>query len=160
MRFRHTGATLEHEQDREHSSDTATAVPEWAVDYINKWISILILHDWRIGVRLVSAADLDDARARVYVSPDIRRATIELCDEIPDEAGDDELDEWQRDIIHELVHVFTARMTTLVEDTILSRLGAEARDLMRDVWLREYEPVVEGLTSVLRRIEEGRSANV
>lgn len=131
----------------------ADNVPEWASRYIRTWWERLLLHEWAIHVRLSPHPDEDGSggtKAVVALFPDIRRANLEIRDDIT--ADPDE--EWQLTIIHELLHIRLGQMTNHVQETLLAELPPAARESHDRVFRSLVEPAVDLLAHTLRELEK------
>lgn len=139
----------------EDAMTTDSNVPKWAMDYINEWRDILYLYEWRLRVNLSPHPDEDASgctKASVRVWPAVLIAEIEIRDDIPD-APDAE---WQKTLIHELLHIRWGRATDMVDNDFLPQLSPGARDIAEKAFEREIEPVIEIMAHVLHGLKHGR----
>jgi hypothetical protein len=123
-------------------------VPEWVIDCITEWKSTLLLQEWTFETSLSPHPGGDGSghtSAHITLWPDIRRAQLEIRDDIPDESTR----EWRKTIIHELVHVRLAGITELVNQELIPELPGNAQEIAAAVFRREVEPVVELLAGIL-----------
>lgn len=133
-----------------------TAVPAWAKEYVAAWRDRLLLASWQIRVGTSDAPGGDtNVLGHVELYPEILTAHITFRGDIAAEPDD----EWQRTIIHELVHVRLAEATELVRDDILPELGAAAERIAFAAFRRAVEPAVESLAHVLWRLENNDSSD-
>lgn len=130
-------------------------VPEWVKEEIAKWQGILRLDGWEIKPSVKQFDGCPVAYAKVL--PDVWMVEIVFDENVPDTIEGDIEGEWRKTIIHELVHVLTARIHYFVEDDVLTQLSPQARDIAVAMFRRELEPVVERVARVLYEINEGKA---
>ena len=132
-------------------------VPRWVVDYLDKWRGLLHLQHWETQTSLSPHPDGDeDTKACTYLYPNVLTAVITIRDDVPEEltaAGDREAEDWQKTIIHELLHVFIGRITDYLEKDIWPELSPSARRIAEATLEREVEPVVELMAHILYELE-------
>src|SRR5262245_53210813 len=122
-------------------------VPRWVVDMITYWKARLLLHEWETQTMLDPdpGGDGDEiCQASVELFPNYVTAVIKIRDNAPDDLGSldiAEAEKWRRAIIHELIHIRLARLTTLVEEDFLSEYSSGQRLILRRAFEREVEPV-------------------
>ena len=128
-----------------------SGVPPWAKESIHYWRDKLLLTSWTIEI-FSSPHPADDVNvlglAELY--PEILTAHITLRSDITSEPTA----EWERVIIHEMVHVRLAEVTELVREDILPELGASAARVAGAAFRRAVEPTVESLAHVLWGLEK------
>lgn len=135
-------------------------VPQWVVDCITAWKARLLLHEWETQTMLDPDPGGDgdgDCRASVQLYPDYVTAIIKIRDDVPADLGAADsrtAETWQRDVIHELVHIRLGRLTHLVEDEFLSDYSMSQRQILMRSFRREVEPAVEILASILYSLAE------
>jgi hypothetical protein len=79
-------------------------VPDWVGTYIRAWCDRLCLKDWRIKVSIELCVNDDpDCHAVCVQQPDINQADITFRADIED------VKEWRKTVIHELIHVSHSR---------------------------------------------------
>lgn len=130
---------------------------------VRRWQKLLGLEHWsicvRVGVRDHGAGADDDVFARIYRHERYDDAVLEVAewavgqDDPPDriEAAllDDELVE--RKAVHELLHLTTRDMATVVEQDLDGYLHRDAADMLAKSWERAEERAVDGLARHLVR---------
>lgn len=137
------------------STQTAVArqVPAWVMEFISEWQAHLLLHAWQLRANIDEDLDAEPgqktmATARAY--PDIMEAYIDISPDISPEPTTT----WQKVLLHELLHVVTARPFDFVERDLLPELGEQARRLAAKTMVREVEPVIEALTYIIWEMYE------
>lgn len=123
-----------------------SGVPIWAKESIHYWRDKLLLTSWTVEI-FASPHPHDDAHCMgsAVLYPEILTSHITLRDDIPQEPTA----EWERVIIHEMVHVRLAEITELVTQELLPELGATAERIAGAAFRRAVEPAVESLAHVL-----------
>ena len=124
----------------------SNAAPEWVREYIGEWRDRLLLAHWRIRIQTNDAPAGDDRTlGMVELSPELFTAVITLRSDVPAKPDD----EWQRTLIHEMVHVRLAEISEFVRDDVLPELGPAAERIAGAAFRRALEPAVEALAHTL-----------
>lgn len=143
-----------------HVATRDVNVPAWAMACVGEWRDILHLKAWAIRVATHPRPyDEQATLAFVELYPNIMTAHITIRDTIPDSLdglSEGEARYWESALIHELIHVFIARITDFIEKDILPELAPSARRIAEATLTREVEPVVELLASVLYGLKRAR----
>lgn len=126
--------------------------PAWVSDYIGHWRETLCLNEWDTYT-VLSATPNDNAgvMACVDLRPDYLGASIQIRDDVSKEPTAD----WEKAIIHELLHIRMARITSFVEEELFIELPQSAQMFARRQFRREVEPFVEIMATVLHKLERG-----
>lgn len=123
-----------------------SGVPTWAKDLVVYWRDKLLLTSWTVEIFSSSHPHGDEnVLGTAVLYPEILTAHITLRDDIPQE----QTAEWERVIIHEMVHVRLAEVTELVIYDFIPELGASAVRIAEAAFRRAVEPTVESLAHVL-----------
>lgn len=135
-------------------------LPDWALACVEEWRNILHLNAWAIRVAThPKPYDERETLAFVELYPNIMTAHITIRDSIPaslDGLPEEQARYWESALIHELIHVFIARITDFIEKDVLPELSPSARRIAEATLTREVEPVVELLASVLYQLKRGK----
>lgn len=135
-------------------------LPAWALACVEEWRSILHLDAWAIRVAThPKPYDEQQTLAFVELYPNIMTAHITIRDSIPaslDGLPDDQARYWESALIHELVHVFIARITDFIEKDVMPELAPGAQRIALATLTREVEPVVELLANVLYELKRAK----
>ena len=98
------------------------AIPHWLHQYILAWCDRLCLKDWRIKVSIELCINDDpNVHAMCKQHPDMNEATLLFRADIED------VKDWRRTVIHELIHVAHSRIDHAVEDSLIPQLSEAAR---------------------------------
>lgn len=127
------------------------ATPEWVRECVVEWRDRLLLSHWGIRISTHDAPGGEDNLAIVELFPEIFRANITLRSDVPGEPDD----EWQKTIIHEMVHVRLAEISEFVRDDVLPELGPAAERIAGAAFRRALEPTVEALAHTLWALSVG-----
>ena len=138
----------------EETAVPPSGVPIWAKELIHYWRDKLLLTSWSVEI-FSSAHPHDDVNCMglAMLYPEILTAHITLRDDIPQEPTA----EWERVIIHEMVHVRLAEITELVAQEFIPELGAAAERIATAAFRRAVEPTVESLAHVLWGLNDDSS---
>ena len=132
-------------------------VPRWVADYMDKWRGLLHLQHWETRTSLSPHPDGDeDTKACVYLYPNVLTAEFTIRDDVPEDLAatkPHEAEDWQKTLIHELLHVFIGRITDFIEKDIWPELSPSARRIAEATLEREVEPVVELMAHILYQLE-------
>lgn len=121
-------------------------VPDWVHPYIVDWRDRLLLTHWRIHIRVHDAPAGDEhVIGAVELFPELFTANMVLRSDVPDEP----IDEWQKTIVHEMVHIRLAEISEFVRDDVLPELGPAAERIAGAAFRRALEPTVEALAHTL-----------
>lgn len=135
-------------------------LPDWALACVEEWRSILHLNAWAIRLKTDPCPQYDpETLAYVELMPNIMTAHITIRDSIPaslDGLPEEQVRYWESALIHELIHVFIARVTDFIEKDVMPELAPSARRIAEATLTREVEPVVELLASVLYQLKRDK----
>lgn len=92
-------------------------VPTWLQEKVALWIDRLQLGEWEIGLRLALVLN-DDANVQGLCDqyPDLNEARLTFRADIEDTK------EWERTIVHELLHVKHSRIDHFLEGVVFPSL--------------------------------------
>ncbi len=123
-------------------------MPDWIAETVRDWQQRLLLHEWQIELSRSPHPDGDASgmtKAQVSVWPDIRLAQIEMLDKLPDEYSA----EWERTIVHELLHVRLGEITDFVQRVVWPQFADATADILDNQFRRTVEPTVELLARIM-----------
>ena len=130
-------------------------LPQWAVNYIQFWKEKLHLCEWTIESKMSDrpCEDFEDeTKACVRLTPLVLHASIEWSSAMPGTADED----WQKTIVHEMLHIRLARVTEYVSDNVLPEISMQVGLLLQRGYKAEFEPVVELLSETLWSLRHGK----
>jgi len=124
-------------------------VPEWVKSYILCWADRLHLEEWEIVARLELCVNDDPSvRAAISVTNNIHHASIVFRADIEDTP------EWQRTVIHEMLHIKHEPICQMVREVILLELERPTRRLADDAYRNVMEQFIDSQTMLLWRLAE------
>lgn len=135
-------------------------IPKWVAKYISEWRERLYLHEWEVQTFLSATPSEDGTgavRANVELYPDISLAWITFRDDIPIDpakAEAEDIREWKRTILHELLHIRLARVTEPVLSDMVVDLAPSTAMLAERWFRRSVEPTIDLLAQVLMELSE------
>lgn len=119
-------------------------VPPWLNQYILAWMDRLSLNDWKIKVAIELCVNEDaNTHALTEQFPDLNEAHLTFRADIED------VKEWRKTVIHELVHVAHSRIDHAVERAMLPELAQAVQQPMREVYHQYVESYVAFLARTL-----------
>lgn len=131
-----------------------SGVPTWAKELIHYWRDKLLLTSWTIEIFASPHPHGDEnVLGTAVLYPEILTAHITLRNDIPESPTQ----EWERVIIHEMVHVRLAEVTELVIYDFIPELGAATVRIAEAAFRRAVEPTVESLAHVLWGLNDDSS---
>lgn len=127
-------------------------LPEWVNPFLEEWKNILCLHEWEIATVLTERFNNENETiACVECTAEYLTAVIQIKNTIPKESESS----WERAIIHELLHIRTARLDNFVE-RLYPGLSMSAQMFAREQWSLEIEPFIQVMTSTLYKLAQER----
>lgn len=125
-------------------------VPEWLNHKVAQWIDILSMREWEIAVGLALAPGNDPdclGRAEQYPSLNFGRITFRVDIE--------NNPEWEKTIVHELLHVKHCRIDHFVEEVMIP--GMDGASVACSLTYRQFiEPFIYSMADSLVELNRGK----
>lgn len=119
------------------------SIPEWLNHKVAMWIDLLAMREWEIAVGVALAPGNDpDCLGRAEQSPDINFGRLIFRADIENTV------EWEKTIVHELLHIKHSRVDHFVENAVIPGLGSDGV-ICSITYKQVIEPFIHSMASSL-----------
>lgn len=119
------------------------SVPEWLNHKVALWIDLLSMREWEIAVGLALAPGGDpDCLGRAEQFPNLNFGRLTFRVDIENTL------EWEKTIVHELLHIKHSRIDHFIENVVISGAG-DASVVCSLTYRQMIEPFIHSMADCL-----------
>lgn len=124
-------------------SQSILTVPEWLNHKVALWIDLLSMREWEIAVGLSMAPGNDpDCLGRAEQFPNLNFGRLTFRADIEETA------EWEKTIVHELLHIKHSRIDHFIENVMIPGMG-DASLVCSLTYRQLIEPFIHSMADCL-----------